>query len=297
VDHDGVIARAPRLLLTGAGGQLARSLAPAARRRGWSVEALAREELDIADPAQVSRVLECSRPEIVVNCAGFTRVDLCEERREEAQRANAVGPGVLARACRDRALLVQVSTEYVFAGRTPTPIPEEADPEPLSEYGRSKLAGERAARSEGGDCLIARTQWLFGPGPNFVRTILAAAREGRALRVVEDQVGRPTWTGALAEAILDALEAGARGTLHLACEGLASWYDLAVDAVEEGVRRGWNPEVRVEAISSAEMPRPATRPAHAVLGLERARKLEIELPHWRAALRAWLDAEEERSDA
>jgi dTDP-4-dehydrorhamnose reductase len=284
-------------LLTGARGQLGRSLVAVARERGWPLQALAREDLDVADPDQVSRTLDRARPEVLVNCAGFTRVDLCEERREEAQRANAVGPGILARACAGRALLVHVSTDYVFPGRTPMPIPEDADPEPLSEYGRSKLAGERAVRDAGGDYLIARSQWIFGPGPNFVRTILAAARDGRPLRVVEDQLGRPTWTRALARAILDALETGARGTLHLACEGIASWYDLAADAVREGARRGWNPEARVEAISSAALPRPATRPAYAVLSLERARKLGIELPHWRTALRAYLDAEEERSDA
>jgi dTDP-4-dehydrorhamnose reductase len=265
--------------------------------RGWPGKALSRAELDVADPVAVARALERVRPDVLVNCAAFTQVDLCEERPEEAQRVNALGPGILARACRDRALLVHVSTEYVFPGRTPIPIPEEADPEPLSEYGRSKLAGERAVRDAGGDHLIARTQWVFGPGRNFVRNIQAAAREGRPLRVVEDQLGRPTWTGALARAILDALEAGARGTLHLACEGIASWYDLAVAAVKAGARRGSNSEVRVEAISSAEMPRPAVRPAYAVLGLERARKLGIELPHWREALEAYLDAEEKQADA
>jgi dTDP-4-dehydrorhamnose reductase len=292
-----VRARGPRALLTGARGQLARSLIAVARQRGWPVEALGRGQLDIAEPEQVARALDRIRPEVLVNCAGFTRVDLCEERPEEARRANTLGPEVLARACAGRALLVHVSTDYVFPGRQPFPIAEEAAPEPLCAYGRSKLAGERAVRDAQGEHLIARTQWIFGPGSNFVRTILAAAREGRTLRVVEDQLGRPTWTRALARAILDAIEADARGTLHLACEGIASWYDLAVDAVREGARRGWNPEVGVEAISTAEMPRPAARPAYAVLSLERARKLEIELPHWRAALRAYLDAEEDRSDA
>jgi dTDP-4-dehydrorhamnose reductase len=286
-----------KLMLTGARGQLARSVASVARGRGWPVDALARADLDIADPDAVARALDRLRPEVLINCAAFTHVDLCEERPDEAHRVNAVGPGVLARACRDRTLLVHVSTEYVFPGRAPTPIPEDADPEPLSEYGRSKLAGEREVRDSGADHLIARTQWVFGPGRNFVRTILGAAREGRPLRVVEDQVGRPTWTGALARAMLDALDAGARGTLHLACEGIASWYDLALAAVKEGARRRSNPEVPVEAISTAAMPRPAARPAYAVLGLERARKLGIELPHWRQALGAYLDAEEVQADA
>jgi dTDP-4-dehydrorhamnose reductase len=287
--------------VTGAGGQLGRTLVAVGPERGLAVAGLARAELDVADASACTRALDDVAPDVIVNCASFTRVDLCEQQPEQAWRVNADGPGVLARACAGRALLVHVSTEYVFPGRTPTPIPEDAPPEPLSEYGRSKLAGERAVRESGADHLIVRTQWVFGPGHNFVRTILGVAAVGRPLRVVEDQIGRPTSTRALSGAILDALDAGARGTLHLACEGVASWFDLAVEAVTEGARRGWNPEVPVEAISTAEMPRPAPRPHYGVLGLERARKLGVALPHWRRALLEYLDVdyleEEEGSGA
>jgi dTDP-4-dehydrorhamnose reductase len=124
-----------------------------------------------------------------------------------------------------------------------------------------------------------------------------AAREGRALRVVDDQTGRPTWSASLAAALHAALGRGARGTLHLACEGTATWYDLACAAIELGAERGLCPRVSLEAISTREMPRPAARPAYAVLDLARARSLGIALPHWRAALADYLDAEREGRDA
>jgi dTDP-4-dehydrorhamnose reductase len=178
-------------------------------------------------------------------------------------------------------------------GRATGPRGAPAPTAPLSVYGRSKLAGEQAVRSSGGEHLIVRTQWVFGPGANFVRTIQGLARKGDSLRVVEDQLGRPTWTTPLARAIFRAVEAEARGTLHLACEGVASWYDFARAVVEEGAARGLFRRVEVRAIPTREMPRPATRPAYGVLGLERARALGAALPHWRDALSGYLDAERE----
>ena len=195
------------------------------------------------------------------------------------------------------ARLVHLSTEYVFRGEGSTPIPEDADPDPASEYGRSKLAGEIAVRKTDPEALIVRTQWVFGPGPNFVRTILEAAEKGRELRVVEDQVGRPTWTGALARAIVRAVALRARGTLHLAGSGVASWYDLAREAVREAHARGRIPAVEVRPVATTEFPRPAARPPFGVLGLERARELGIELPHWRESLRLYMDAEMEKRNA
>jgi dTDP-4-dehydrorhamnose reductase len=279
--------------VTGAGGQLGCSLLAALRGAGHEAHGRTRAELDVTDPDRVKRCLEELDPHVVANCAAFTRVDECEERAELADRVNAGGPRVLAEACRGRALLVHVSTEYVFAGESAGPIPEEADPGPRCAYGVGKLAGERAVRDSGGDHLIVRTQWLFGPGPNFARTILRAAQDGRALRVVEDQWGRPTWTGVLAPALVRAVAAGARGTLHLACDGVCSWYDFAREIVAEGARRGWLEDVPVTPVSTAEFPRPARRPANGVLDLTRARRLGLELGHWRDALAAYFDQEEQ----
>ena len=289
--------RGTRWLVTGAGGQLGRSLLRVAPEFG--IEAIGRSdtELDVVDADAVARTFEELRPDVVLNCAAFTQVDWCEDHVDEAMRVNGTGPRVLARACANHALLVHISTEYVFAGETHRPIDESAKPAPRSAYGRSKLAGEEAVREVDGEYLIVRTQWLFGPGPNFVRTIRSAAARGQTLHVVEDQVGRPTWSGALARALLQAEALAARGMLHLACEGVASWYDLALAAVSEGTQRGLNPSVEVRPVATSEVPRPAMRPPYAVLGLERARQLGIEMSHWRKALSAYLTAEAEGRDA
>ena len=289
--------QARRWLVTCAGGQLGRSMLELASRRGVEAVGRSRTELDITDADAVSRTIEQVEPDVVLNCAAFTQVDLAEESREQAMRINGEGPRILARACQGHVLLVQLSTEYVFSGETQRPIAEEAKAAPQSVYGESKLAGEDAVRDEDGAHLIVRTQWVFGPGPGFVRTILGVAVRGEPLRVVEDQVGRPTWSADLANGILQAVEGGARGTLHLASEGVASWYDLALAAVGEGARRGLNPWVQVQPVSTSAMPRPAQRPAYAVLGLERARELGIKMPHWRDALHAYLQAEAEGRNA
>ncbi len=286
-----------RWLITGAGGQLGRSLLGVAPQLGLEALGRSRAQLDVLDAGAIAHALAEFGPDVVLNCAALTNVDECEQRTDEAMRVNGEAPGVLARACAGRAVLIHISTEYVFPGDTNQPLDEEAKPAPRSAYGRSKLAGEEGVRAAGGEHLIVRTQWVFGPGPNFVRTVLAAADRGEALNVVEDQLGRPTWSGALARALVEAAAAGARGTLHLACEGVASWYDLALAAVSEGTQRGLNPWVKVRPVATSEVPRPAKRPTYAVLGLGRARQLGIELVHWRDALSAYLAAEAEGRDA
>ena len=285
-----------RWLVTGAGGQLGRSLR--ATSPGGDIEWVcrSRRELDIADPAAVEQVLEEVRPEVVINAAAFTQVDLCEADRESAWRANARGPEVLAGLCAGRALLVHVSTEYVFSGEACRPIPEDAALEPRTVYGQSKAAGERAVADSGCDHLIVRTQWLFGPGRNFVQTMLAAGRGGQPLRVVEDQLGRPTSTAALAEGLVVAIGSGLRGTVHIACEGVATWYDFTRQIISGGVRRGLTKDVPIEPVDTAAFPRPAPRPAYGVLDLARARAHGVRLPHWTSALEAYLD-EEARSHA
>ncbi|MFQ5514752.1 MAG: dTDP-4-dehydrorhamnose reductase [Myxococcota bacterium] len=283
--------------MTGAAGQLGRSLIRLAPEHGVEAVGRTHAELDIADPEAVSRALDALQVDGVINAAAFTQVDRCEETPEEAMRVNAEGPAVLARALAGVAPLIHISTEYVFAGKTNRPVRENQVAKPLSVYGWSKLVGEEAVREQGGAHLIVRSQWLFGPGTNFVRTILGAALREPCLWVVEDQIGRPTWTDELAGAILRAASAGIRGTLHLACEGIASWYDLAAAAVAEGVRRGWVPPVEVQPIRSADLRRPARRPTYAVLGLDRARGLGLRLRHWREALTSYLDARKEAWDA
>jgi dTDP-4-dehydrorhamnose reductase len=286
-----------RWLVTGAAGQLGRSLLEAAPELGIDAVGRARSELDVGDPDAVARTLDELRPEVVLNAAAFTAVDRCETERQAAERANAWAPGVLARACRGAAVLVHLSTDYVFPGTAHRPVAEDDAVEPLSAYGRSKWQGEQAVRDSGCDHLIARVQWLFGPGANFVRTIQKAAQQGSDLRVVEDQLGRPTATRALAPRLVQAVERGVRGTLHLGCEGIASWFDFAREIVAEGAARGQNPKVNVLPVASEAFPRPARRPLYGVLDLTRARAAGLVLPHWRDALRAHLDSRDSERGA
>jgi dTDP-4-dehydrorhamnose reductase len=280
-------------LVTGASGQLGRSLCRVTRQEGIETVGVDLDELDITEGAQVSEAVGRLRPSVLVNCAAFTHVDRCEEEPAEAERTNSAAPGLLARvSSKAGCLFVQLSTDYVFSGEASRPIFEDAPADPRSTYGRTKWAGEEAVRRSGCDHLIVRSQWIFGPGTNFVRAIYEAALRGESLRVVEDQVGRPTWSRALARGILHAVRAGARGDLHLACEGVATWYDLAVATVEEAAHRRWISPVPVEAVSTDSVPRPATRPAYSVLNLERARALGVRMPHWRTALSMYLDSEE-----
>jgi dTDP-4-dehydrorhamnose reductase len=277
-----------RWLVTGAGGQLGRAALSLAPVLGLAATGVTRAELDVADADAVKRTLDRTQPDVVLNCAAFTAVDRCETEPEVAERANALAPRLLADACRGGPLLVHLSTDYVFDGRASQPIAEDAPTRPLSVYGRTKLRGEEAIRAAGGEHLIVRTQWVFGDGANFVRTILKLAGQGQSLRVVEDQLGRPTWTHSLAEGIFAAVAAGARGTLHLTNEGITSFCDFAREIVCEGAARKLCPAVEVTPIPTFEMPRPATRPAYAVLGLAKARGLGIRASHWRVALAEYL---------
>lgn len=286
----------PRILLTGGTGQvgweLRRALAPLGE-----VAAPPRAALDLADAEGLRRTVRDLAPALVVSCAAWTEVDRAEEEPEEARAANAVAPGVLAEeAARLGAPLVHLSTDYVFDGAADRPYREEDDPAPLGVYGRTKLAGERAVAAAGGPHLILRTGWVYGlRGRNFLRTVLRLAREREELRIVDDQVGAPTWSRMLAEAIA-AIVAGMRegsgfrldersGTYHLAAGGSTSWHGFAEAIVRLDPRREEQRCRRVVSIPTTEFPTPAPRPAFSVLDCGRAeRDLGVRLPHWREQL-------------
>ena len=282
----------PGWLVTGAAGRLGQSLASELLRRALPFALATLPDFDLARPERIRALLERERPDIVVNAAAYTNVDGCESQVERAHAINAEGPAVLASWCRGRALLVHVSTDYVFDGRAVEPYAEAAPSNPLSVYGRSKLAGEQAVRAAAGEHLIVRTSWLFGPGPRpcFVSRVLERAAGGQALRVVADEWGRPTWTGSLAAALVDVAARGITGTLHLANRGETTRHGFAREIVRQGAERGRNPEVPVEPIRRADLDLPAERPERAVLSLERAKRLGVELVDWREALAAYLDA-------
>ncbi len=272
-----------RLLITGGDGQLGRELADGATAAGHEVHTTDRAVCDIADTQDVTRTLDETDPEVLVNCAAWTQVDAAETDPDGAYRVNALGPRVLAAACGSRdVLLVQVSTDYVFDGSATSPMDEWHPARPRSAYGASKLAGECEVRSLARRHQVVRTSWLYGrDGPNFVLTMRRAAAQGRPLRVVSDQVGTPTWTGHLAPALLRLIARDLPGTFHLTNSGGVSWHGFAEAIL--------GPGTPVEAIGTADWPTPAPRPAYSVLDNRVWRLLgEAPLPDWRDGLRGYL---------
>ena len=263
-----------KVLITGAGGMLGRDVVAACERRGDDVVPLARAELDITDGPAVDESVGEHRPDAIVNCAAWTDVDGAEADVAAAEAVNVQGTRNVGQL---GAPVLYYSTDYVFDGEKREPYVESDEPAPLSVYGRTKLEGERHVR-EG---WVVRSSWLFGwTSRNFVKTMLALGREQDEISVVDDQRGSPTYVGHLAEATKEVLELP-YGVYHLAAEGEATWADFA-DAIfeEAGIA------CRVRRITTAELPRPARRPAYSVLRSERRAPT---LPHWREGLRAVLE--------
>ena len=271
-----------RVLLTGAGGMLGGAIqrvAPAAIQ----LVALRHADLAIEDAQAVERAVAREHPDWIINCAAYTQVDRAEAEPETAQRVNALGPLNLAHAARQAgARLMQISTDYVFDGRAARPYREDDSVGPLNVYGRTKLAGEQAVRDILPQAhLIVRTQWLFGEGgPNFVATILRLARERSELKVVNDQHGRPTYARDLAGALWKLIACDARGTVHCANEGVATWFEVAKATVAAA-----GLDTAVEPCTTGEMPRLAPRPAFSVLDCGRYQRIVgSPLRSWQPAL-------------
>lgn len=280
---------APRVLITGAEGQLGWELAR--EFVGWGeVAAFDRRSLDLSDLAAVGRCCREVRPTLILNAAAYTAVDRAESEPALAMCINGEAPGVLAEeANRLGAVLVHYSTDYVFDGSSTRPYLEDDATGPQSEYGRSKLAGEQAVAGVAKQFLIFRTSWLYGNRrQNFFLTMLRLARERDELRVVADQVGSPTWVHFVAQITRRAFAGTAasidNGIYHLSASGSTSWHGFAtaiLEAVADDVRRA----TRVIPITTADFPTPATRPAYSVLScakLEAA--LGMHFPDWREQL-------------
>jgi dTDP-4-dehydrorhamnose reductase len=273
--------------VTGAGGLLGTTLVPLWRAAGADVTAWDRAALDVTDAAAVDRAVGGLRPDVLVHAAAWTDVDGAEAQPDAAMRANRDGTAAVAAACAaSGALLVHLSTDYVFDGRARTPIPPGTPSAPLGAYGRSKAAAESAARRADPDCLIVRTGWVFGPGGrNFVDTMRDCAAQRCAVRVVDDQVGAPTSTRLLAEALWALVAAGARGVMHVASAGSTTWHGVAA-AVYAAAGA---PASLVTPCTSAEAARPAPRPAYGVLDCTAtARTIGLALPGWEGQVHGYV---------
>lgn len=274
-----------KTLVTGGGGQLGTGF----RTTFPGSAVLGRSELDITDRRAVMRLMKAESPAIVVNAAAFTKVDAAEADPVQARRVNALGVRNVAEAAESvGALLVQVSTDYVFSGTKVGPYSEDDQTGPLSVYGSTKLEGELAAAA----CsrtLVVRTSWVFGEGHNFIRSILEAAWSGvPELKVVSDQVGLPTYAPHLAEAIMGLAESGATGFFHLAGSGSpATWAGLAEHAIRQaGLSVPVRPISTAEYVATRAGPF-APRPANSVLDCSKAAAAGVVLPAWTQAVSAY----------
>ena len=288
------------ILLTGSTGQvgweLARTLMPLGQ-----VVIPQRDRFDLAKPELLATLVDNIRPDVIVNTAAYTAVDMAEKEPELALAINAAAPAELAKAARRHgALLVHYSTDYVFDGKKSAAYSEEDAPNPASIYGRSKLAGEEAVRASGADHLIFRTSWVYAArGKNFLKTILRLAGEREELRIVSDQIGAPTWARLIAETTTLALQQDlARrknngfksNTCNLTATGETSWHGFASAIVAGAQARGQPLKCRtITAITTAEYPLPAARPANSRLAGTRLReRYGLEMPDWDSCMQLCL---------
>ena len=290
-----------RLLVTGANGQvgweLSRSLMPLG-----DVIALDRRGCDLSQPELLPDLIRAIKPDVIVNAAAYTAVDKAEQEEQLATTVNGTAVGALADESRKvGTLFVHYSTDYVFDGAKQAPYTEEDVPHPTNAYGRSKLAGEAATRQAGGAYIILRSSWVYaGRGHNFVRTILRLAGERDELRIVDDQIGAPTWARDIADATASIILAARReqaaddfasGVFNLTASGATSWHGFAKAILYDAMRHGLLQRLpHLKPIPSEEYPTPAARPKNSVLAGERLRKrFGIEIPDWRQRLSACIE--------
>ncbi|HEC12687.1 MAG TPA: dTDP-4-dehydrorhamnose reductase [Acidiferrobacteraceae bacterium] len=280
-----------RILLFGKNGQVGSALEPRIQRLG-SVVSLGRSDLDLTDIDGIGRCIAEHQPEIIINAAAYTAVDKAEKEPDLASIINSDAPAAMASAAKDiDAMLIHYSTDYVFNGTASTPYKEDQATAPNSVYGRSKWAGEQAIAEAGVAYLIFRTAWVYSlHGHNFLKTMLRLGEERSELGVVDDQIGSPTFAGAIANATLEVLlriqkDGGLRedqcGLYHMTCGSETSWYGFTKKIFEIAGLKG----VKLDAISTDQYPTPAARPAYSVLCNDKLRNtFGVELPHWEQCL-------------
>ena len=286
------------LLVLGGEGQLGRALAESTAPAGWRIVTLGRGEADITQADGIARAIEAHNPAVVVNAAAYTAVDKAESDAGTAIRINRDGAGIVARAAAAAKLpVIHVSTDYVFDGQAGRAWREDDAIAPLSVYGASKAAGEAAIRQATARHVILRTSWVFGThGQNFVKTMLRLGAERPELRIIDDQIGRPTYAGDLAQTItaiavhlIDGAPANGFGTFHFAGADAVTWFGFAQAIFAEASRRG-GPHPVLLPIPTAQYPTPAKRPANSVLDCSKLKSVyDIQPRPWRDGLGECLD--------
>lgn len=252
-----------KILLTGCKGQLGLELIRQLGKSGQSFDLLETDvhNLDITNQEEVLRLVRDEKPDIIINCAAYTNVDMCETDEAAAFKVNAIGPQNLSAAAYSiGSKIVQISTDYVFDGIVDSPRREYDSVNPQSAYGRSKALGETLVRDTNPRHFILRTAWLYGEGKNFVRTMLKLASENDLVKVVNDQFGSPTSTKDVASCVIDIMKTESYGTYHATCEGTCSWHEFALKIFE---LKGIN--IKVDTLTTEELNRPAKRPKYSVL--------------------------------
>lgn len=269
------------VLVTGAHGMLGRDVTYVFEEKGHHVRDVGKDFLDITriEDLQKLEAGEFGSPNWVINCAAYTAVDQAESEFWQAQSVNGTGPGLLADVCKTiGARLIHISTDFVFDGATSVPYTEEHFPRPLNKYGSTKLMGERNVKNYNPDAIIVRTSWLYGPfGSSFPRTMIKAWLDGKPLRVIDDQIGSPTYTCDLAAGLFDLVELdAAAGIYHLAGPEAISWHTFAGKALEcYRTVHGLDREIAIEAISADEWKSAARRPPYSALDCSKAHRLGV----------------------
>lgn len=280
-----------KVLVTGSTGQLGLEIENQLKDK-YQLILTNRKNLDITDFQQTMDFVNLHKPDIIINCAAFTAVDLCEQQEEDAYKSNAIGPKKLAVAANEiNAKLIHISTDYVFDGEgikdktgNIRPYIESDITNPQSAYGRTKLAGEKFITENINKYFIIRTAWLYGEGKNFVRTMINLSKTNDAVQVVNDQIGNPTSTTELTNMIEKLIETEEYGIYHGTCEGYCSWYDLTCE-----IFKIMNIKTNVIPVTTDEFPRPAKRPKYSVLDNKKLNELGIyKFKTWQDALNIYL---------
>jgi len=288
------------ILLIGSNGQVGTEIKNtlSSNYTSYKVIAYARPQIDLNQPENLRQIIKETHPEIIINAAAYTAVDKAESEPEIANTVNAIAPQIIAEESKKLgSFLIHLSTDYVFNGNHNYPYQETDIPNPLSVYGKTKLAGEIAIQKT---CphhhIIMRTAWVYGTygKSNFVKTMLRIGKEKPEIRVVTDQIGTPTWSQDIAftiQQIIPQLTAEITGIYHYTNSGVASWYDFAIAIFEEAEKLGFPLKIeKIIPITTPEYPTPAKRPAYSILGCDKiSRILGTYPPHWRQRLRLMLE--------